>query len=53
MAAEMFSRDYADVFEGDDRWRGLDVPSGDTFVWDEHSTYVRQPPVLRRHAGRA
>jgi aconitate hydratase len=46
VAAEMFSRDYADVFEGDDRWRGLDVPSGDTFVWDEHSTYVRRPPYF-------
>jgi aconitate hydratase len=46
VAAEMFSRDYADVFEGDDRWRGLDVPSGDTFAWDEHSTYVRRPPYF-------
>jgi aconitate hydratase A / 2-methylisocitrate dehydratase len=46
VAAEMFSRDYADVFEGDDRWRGLDVPTGDTFAWDEHSTYVRQPPYF-------
>ncbi|HEY1675161.1 MAG TPA: aconitate hydratase [Streptosporangiaceae bacterium] len=46
VAAEMFSRDYADVFEGDERWRGLDVPSGDTFVWDEHSTYVRRPPYF-------
>jgi aconitate hydratase len=46
VAAEMFSRDYADVFEGDDRWRGLDVPSDDTFVWDEHSTYVRRPPYF-------
>ncbi|HEY2280289.1 MAG TPA: aconitate hydratase, partial [Streptosporangiaceae bacterium] len=46
VAAEMFSRDYADVFEGDERWRGLDVPSDDTFVWDEHSTYVRRPPYF-------
>ncbi|HEX4257124.1 MAG TPA: aconitate hydratase [Streptosporangiaceae bacterium] len=46
VAAEMFSRDYADVFEGDDRWRGLDVPSGDTFAWDEYSTYVRRPPYF-------
>ena len=46
VAAEMFTRDYADVFEGDDRWRGLDVPAGDTFAWDEHSTYVRRPPYF-------
>jgi aconitate hydratase len=46
VASEMFSRDYADVFEGDDRWRGLDVPAGDTFAWDEHSTYVRRPPYF-------
>jgi len=46
VAAEMFARDYADVFEGDDRWRGLDVPSGDMFAWDEYSTYVRRPPYF-------
>ena len=46
VAAEMFTRDYADVFAGDDRWRGLDVPAGDTFAWDEHSTYVRRPPYF-------
>jgi aconitate hydratase len=46
VAAEMFSRDYADVFEGDDRWRGLDVPASDTFAWDEYSTYVRRPPYF-------
>ncbi len=44
--AEMFSRDYADVFEGDDRWRALDVPAGDTFAWDPDSTYVRKPPYF-------
>ncbi len=46
VAAEMFSRDYADVFRGDDRWRGLEVPAGDTFTWDEYSTYVRRPPYF-------
>ncbi len=46
VAAEMFSRDYADVFEGDDRWRALDVPGGDTFAWGEDSTYVRKPPYF-------
>jgi aconitate hydratase len=46
VAAEMFSRDYADVFEGDDRWRALPVPEGDTFAWDSGSTYVRHPPYF-------
>ncbi len=46
VAAEMFTRDYADVFEGDDRWRALEVPSGDTFAWDSQSTYVRRPPYF-------
>ncbi len=46
VAAEMFSRDYADVFEGDDRWRALDVPTGDTFAWGGDSTYVRKPPYF-------
>src|SRR4029077_14653364 len=46
VAEEMFTRDYADVFKGDDNWRGLDVPSGDTFAWDDASTYVRRPPYF-------
>ncbi len=46
VAAEMFTRDYADVFTGDDNWRDLDVPVGDTFTWDETSTYVRRPPYF-------
>jgi aconitate hydratase len=46
VVAEMFSRDYADVFEGDERWRALDVPAGDTFAWGPDSTYVRKPPYF-------
>jgi aconitate hydratase len=46
VAEEMFTRDYADVFHGDDNWRGLDIPAGDTFVWEEESTYVRRPPYF-------
>src|SRR5215467_4225432 len=46
VAAEMFTRDYADVFTGDDNWRGLKVPGGDTFTWDPASTYVRRPPYF-------
>ncbi len=44
--AGMFSRDYADVFAGDDRWRSLPTPTGDTFAWDASSTYVRKPPYF-------
>src|SRR5215467_9598838 len=46
VAAEMFSRGYADVFEGDDRWHALPVPEGDTFAGDADSTYVRHPPYF-------
>jgi aconitate hydratase len=46
VAAEMFTRDYADVFAGDDNWRALDVPEGDTFAWEAESTYVRNPPYF-------
>jgi aconitate hydratase len=44
--AEMYTRNYAEVFEGDDRWKALDVPEGDRFAWDAASTYVRQPPYF-------
>ena len=46
-------KSYAEVFEGDERWNSLDVPEGDRFEWDDDSTYVRQPAVLRGHARRA
>ena len=46
LRAEMFTRTYADVFTGDDRWRALDAPAGDTFAWADDSTYVRRPPYL-------
>jgi aconitate hydratase len=42
----MFTRDYADVFRGDDNWRGLRVAEGDTFAWEDGSTYVRRPPYF-------
>jgi aconitate hydratase len=44
--AEMFATDYADVFHGDERWRNLPTPTGDTFAWDPASTYVRKPPYF-------
>ncbi len=46
LRADMFTAGYADVFTGDDSWQSLAVPTGDMFVWDETSTYVRQPPYF-------
>jgi aconitate hydratase len=43
---DMFTTDYADVFAGDDRWRSLPTPEGETFAWDVESTYVRKPPYF-------
>jgi len=43
---EMFVRNYADVFKGDERWRNLPTPSGNTFEWSADSTYVRKPPYF-------
>ncbi len=43
---EMFTKNYADVFKGDERWRNLPTPSGNTFEWNEQSTYVRKPPYF-------
>jgi len=43
---EMFTTQYANVFEGDERWRSLPTPTGDTFDWDAESTYVRKPPYF-------
>ncbi len=42
----MFRSSYADVFEGDERWKSLDVPTGERFAWDADSTYVRLPPYF-------
>ncbi len=46
ITSEMFTTDYADVFAGDERWRSLETPDGDTFAWSEDSTYVRRPPYF-------
>jgi len=42
----MFTRTYADVYTGDDRWRALEIPSGDLYEWEPESTYVRLPPYF-------
>jgi aconitate hydratase len=44
--AEMFAKDYADVFAGTEQWQSLPTPEGDTFAWDAGSTYVRKPPYF-------
>ena len=46
ISQEMFTKNYADVFKGDERWRNLPTPSGNTFEWDPNSTYVRKPPYF-------
>ncbi|MBG6181100.1 aconitate hydratase AcnA [Arthrobacter sp. CAN_A1] len=42
----MFVKGYEGVFDGDHRWKALDTPEGDTFAWNEKSTYVRKPPYF-------
>jgi aconitate hydratase len=44
--SEFFRSQYANVFEGDDDWRSLEVPRSDTYAWDESSTYVKNPPYF-------
>ncbi len=46
MDPETFRREYANVFEGDERWAALPVPSGETYEWDSNSTYIRRPPFF-------
>jgi aconitate hydratase len=43
---ELFRQTYASVFEGDEQWRSLPVPSGDRYAWDDGSTYVANPPFF-------
>src|SRR5262245_65668619 len=43
ISPEVFASNYAEVFEGDDRWKTMPVPEGDTYAWDPESTYVRRP----------
>ncbi len=46
ISSEMFTKDYASVFDGDHRWKSLATPTGKTFEWDPKSTYVRRPPYF-------
>jgi aconitate hydratase len=47
VASEMFTRNYAEVFSGDESWNAVDVPAGDRYTWPD-STYVRQPSFFRQ-----
>jgi aconitate hydratase len=46
VSREMFSKEYADVFAGDEHWRALPVPEGDLYAWDAKSTYIKNPPYF-------
>ena len=51
--SEMFQRQYANVFEGDERWRSLQVPTGDLFAWDRALDLRPQAAVCREDQPRA
>ena len=44
---EVFSKNYASVFEGDEHWRSLSNSSGELFAWDPNSTYIQEPPFFQ------
>jgi aconitate hydratase len=44
--SDMFRRKYAEVFDGDERWRSLPIPTGERFEWTDESTYIRNPPFF-------
>ena len=46
VSPDMFRDKYASVFEGDERWAALDAPTGETYEWDDESTYIREPPFF-------
>ena len=46
ISSDMFKKDYATVFDGDERWKSLETPTGKTFEWESDSTYVRKPPYF-------
>jgi aconitate hydratase len=46
IGAEMFRREYENAFEGDANWKHLPVPTGNTYIWDDASTYIKKPPYF-------
>ncbi|HET6591341.1 MAG TPA: aconitate hydratase AcnA, partial [Xanthomonadales bacterium] len=47
VTSDMFRKSYASVFQGDERWTGIDSPEGEMFAWDDDSTYIQNPPYFR------
>ncbi len=43
---EMFEEEYGNVFNGNETWNAIDVPTGDLYAWDEQSTYIQEPPFF-------
>jgi aconitate hydratase len=43
---EMFRREYAQAFDGDANWRGMSIPTGNIYQWDDRSTYIKKPPYF-------
>ena len=46
ISSDMFRRSYGEVYHGDERWRSLPVPKGETYAWNEDSTYIRRAPYF-------
>jgi aconitate hydratase len=46
ISSSMFRKSYSEIYDGDDRWRSLPVPDGETYAWDEASTYIRRAPYF-------
>jgi aconitate hydratase len=46
VSTEQYRKEYSEVFEGDARWKGMHIPEGDLYVWDEKSTYIKLPPYF-------
>jgi aconitate hydratase len=46
ISSAMFRKSYGEIYDGDDRWRSLPVPDGETYAWDEESTYIRRAPYF-------
>jgi aconitate hydratase len=52
ISSDMFRSSYNDVFAGDEHWRGLPVPKGDTYAWEPDSTYIRRAPYFDQMAAK-
>jgi aconitate hydratase len=52
ISSDMFRTSYGDVFAGDEQWRSLPVPKGDTYAWDKTSTYIQRAPYFDEMAAR-